>query len=94
VTAAEPPRWRLVVSRRAGRELERLPARVASAVVALIGGPLLENPQRLGKPLHAPWDDCLAARRGDYRVIYRLDHEAGVLEVVTVGRRADVYRPN
>jgi len=27
-------------------------------------------------------------------VIYRLDHEAGVLEVVSVGRRADVYRPN
>lgn len=90
--AGESRSWRLVVSRRAGRDLERLPARAASAVVELITGPLLVNPRRLGKPLGEPWTDCHAARRGDYRVIYRLDEADGLVQVLTVSHRADAYR--
>ena len=92
MASGEPPTWRLVVSRRAARDLERLPSRVASAVVELITGPLLLNPHRLGKELAEPWGGCRAARRGDYRIIYRLDEEQLFVEILTVGHRADAYR--
>ncbi len=32
------------------RDLEALPAAIASAVIALCDGPLAENPKRVGKP--------------------------------------------
>ena len=33
-----------------------------------------------------------SARRGTYRVIYRIDDEARVVTVVDIGHRRDVYR--
>jgi mRNA-degrading endonuclease RelE of RelBE toxin-antitoxin system len=92
VGSGEPPTWRLVVSRRAARDLERLPSRVANAVVELITGPLAANPHLLGKALAEPWGGCRAARRGDYRIIYRLDEELLLVEILTVGHRADADR--
>jgi mRNA interferase RelE/StbE len=34
-----------------------------------------------------------SARRGDYRVIYRIDDRARQVIVVAVEHRSDVYRP-
>jgi len=39
-----------------------------------------------------PLDDRFSARRGTYRVIYRVDDEAHVVTVVDIGYRRDVYR--
>jgi mRNA-degrading endonuclease RelE of RelBE toxin-antitoxin system len=36
--------------------------------------------------------DRFSARRGTYRVIYRIDAKARVVTVVDVARRRDVYR--
>ncbi|MGH3570718.1 MAG: type II toxin-antitoxin system RelE family toxin, partial [Pseudonocardiaceae bacterium] len=33
------------------------------------------------------------ARRGDYRVIYRIDDVARVVQVLRIEHRGDVYRP-
>jgi mRNA interferase RelE/StbE len=73
-------------------DFERLPSRVASAVVELITGPLVRNPHRLGKELAEPFSVCRAARRADYRIIYRLDEGQRLVELLTVGDRADAYR--
>ncbi len=35
---------------------------------------------------------CRAARRSDYRIIYRLDEEQRLVEVLVVSHRADAYR--
>jgi hypothetical protein len=40
----------------------KLPADVAAAAVDFITGPLIGNPRRLGKPLHAPLDGTWSAR--------------------------------
>jgi mRNA interferase RelE/StbE len=37
-------------------------------------------------------DDGFSARRGTYRVIYRIDDKARVVTVVDVAHRRDVYR--
>jgi mRNA-degrading endonuclease RelE of RelBE toxin-antitoxin system len=33
-----------------------------------------------------------SAHRGDYRVVYRIDHERQRRDVLAIGHRADVYR--
>jgi mRNA interferase RelE/StbE len=73
---------------------ETLPETVAVAAFEFITGPLLENPYRVGKPLLPPLDDRYSARRGTYRVIYRIDDDARVvvLPFSGSGHRRDVYR--
>lgn len=75
------------------RALEQeLPLAVALAVWELCDGPLRKEPLRVGKALEGELDGYLSARRGAYRVIYRLDEAAHIVHVVRVEHRADVYR--
>jgi mRNA interferase RelE/StbE len=71
---------------------ETLPEAVAAAACEFITGPLLEQPHRVGKRLLPPLDDRCSARRGTYRVIYRIHDDARVVTVVDIGHRRDVYR--
>ena len=83
----------LVVAPSARRQLaEQLPESVAFAAYEFIVGPLPENPRRVGKQLRAPLDDRRSARRGTYRVIYRIDEEQHAVTVVGVFPRPDAYR--
>jgi mRNA-degrading endonuclease RelE of RelBE toxin-antitoxin system len=84
----------LVISPTARRQLaEVLRESVAFAAYEFIAGPLLANPQRVGKRLEPPLSDRLSARRGAYRVIYRIDEKQRVVTVVAVVRRAFACRP-
>jgi mRNA interferase RelE/StbE len=84
--------WRLVVASSAERGLDRVPPKVASAIVEFMVGPLLENPHRVGRPLLRELSGYLSARRGAYRIIYRINEEAGDVEVVRIDHRSRVYR--
>ena len=87
-------RYHLIISPTARRQLsEQLPEAVAFAAHAFIVGPLLDNPQRVGKRLRPPLEDRHAARRGTYRVIYRIDEGLRRVTVVGVFHRSDAYRP-
>ena len=86
-------RYHLVVSPTARRQLaEVLPESVAFAAHEFIVGPLLDNPQRFGKRMQPPLDDWHSARRGTYRVIYRVDERLQTVTVVAVSPRSHVYR--
>jgi mRNA-degrading endonuclease RelE of RelBE toxin-antitoxin system len=65
---------------------------VAAAVVEFVVGPLLEAPEKVGKPLRNELEGYWSARRGAYRIVYRLDHHANIVRVVRIEHRADVYR--
>jgi mRNA-degrading endonuclease RelE of RelBE toxin-antitoxin system len=71
---------------------ETLPEAVATAACEFITGPLLKDPYRIGKRLLPPVDDRFSARRGTYRVIYRIDDKAHLVTVVDVAHRHDAYR--
>lgn len=71
---------------------ETLPEAVAAAAYEFITGPLLTDPHRVGKRLVPPMDDRFSARRGTYRVIYRIDDKARLVTVVDVAHRRDAYR--
>jgi mRNA interferase RelE/StbE len=85
--------YELVISPTARRQLsEVLPESVAFAAYEFIIGPLLTNPHRVGKRLEPPLSDRHSARRGTYRVLYRIDDPKHVVSVVAVVGRADAYR--
>jgi mRNA-degrading endonuclease RelE of RelBE toxin-antitoxin system len=84
--------WQLVVAPAAERTLGRLTHKVAAAIVEFLVGPLLEEPSRVGKPLQRELTGYWSARRGSYRVIYRLDEERREIRVVRIEHRSDVYR--
>jgi mRNA interferase RelE/StbE len=71
---------------------ETLPEAVAAAAYEFITRLLLEQPHRVGKQLLPPLDDRFSARRGTYRVIYRIDDKTHVITVVDIGHRRDIYR--
>ncbi|MFQ6394993.1 type II toxin-antitoxin system RelE family toxin [Nocardia sp. KC 131] len=71
---------------------KRLPEAVAVAAFEFMTGPLIGNPHRVGKQLMPPLDDRWSARRGTYRILYRIDDKRMVVTVVDVAHRRDAYR--
>jgi mRNA-degrading endonuclease RelE of RelBE toxin-antitoxin system len=57
-----------------------------------IYGRLAENPHRVGRQLRLELTGFHAARRGDFRVIHRIDDERRRVVITSIGHRADVYR--
>lgn len=77
----------------ARRALEvELPEAVAAAAYEFVMGALRENPRRVGKPLRDQLAGLYSARRGEYRVIYRIVEQLLVIEVVSIAHRRDSYR--
>jgi mRNA interferase RelE/StbE len=83
--------WRLDISSRAERQLVRLPDKVAAAILETLVS-LSEDPRRTGKPLRFELEGLWSARRGPYRVLYRIDARRRLISVTTIGHRSDVYR--
>lgn len=77
----------------ARRSMSRLPEKVGTAVVEFCYGSLADNPHRVGKPLKLGLEGLHSARRGDYRVIYRIDEQSRRIDIVAIEHRADAYRP-
>jgi mRNA-degrading endonuclease RelE of RelBE toxin-antitoxin system len=88
-----PDRYDVILSAHARRALsETLPASVAFAVFEMIDGPLAADPHRVAAPLRATFDGYHRARRGPYRIRYRIDDDAGVVTVLDISHRRDAYR--
>ena len=67
-------RYEIVVAAPAARAIrETLPEAVAFAVIDFITGPLLDNPRRVGAALRNELEGIWSARRGTYRILYRID---------------------
>lgn len=91
--SAEPDRYTLMIAPTARRQLaEVLPEGVGMAAHEFIVGPLLDNPHRVGKRFRPPLEDRHTARRGTYRVVYRIDDGERSVTVVDVAHRRDAYR--
>jgi mRNA interferase RelE/StbE len=71
---------------------ERLPESVAAAVLEFCEAALSVNPRRVGKPLFGPLAGCHGARRGTYRIVYRIDESSSVAHVLDIDHRSEIYR--
>jgi len=86
-------RYAILLTPPARRALEEaLPPAVAAAAWELISGALANDPWRVGKPLHGPYEGLHTARRGTYRIIYKIDEGKHSIEIRTIKHRADAYR--
>ncbi|PYN77227.1 MAG: type II toxin-antitoxin system mRNA interferase toxin, RelE/StbE family [Candidatus Rokuibacteriota bacterium] len=83
--------YSVVFARSARRELEQLEARVARRIIARIEA-LASNPRPHGCAKLQGADDLWRIRVGDYRVIYSVDDDGHIVDVVVVRHRGDVYR--
>ena len=72
--------------------MQGLPPRVVSAVVEFAFGDLSREPRRVGKPLRRELAGVFSARRGPYRVLYRIDDDVSTVSILRVDHRTDVYR--
>jgi mRNA interferase RelE/StbE len=85
--------YELVLTPPAQRAIEKLPGAVAVAVVDFLTTALVANPRRVGKPLRDDLVGVWSARRGTYRVLYRINEDLHEVVVLRVEHRRDVYRP-
>ena len=84
---------RVVVTRTTARQLaEHLPKAAAAACIEFIFGPLAENPERVGTPLCKPFEGRWRARRGEYRVRYRIERSDELVYIIDLDHRRDAYR--
>lgn len=93
VPAARTGPYAVVLSRQARRNLnEHLPLEVAIAATETVQRAIATNPYRAGKPLNEPFDGYHSARRGTYRIIYRIDEPRHIVEIYSIRHRRDAYR--
>ena len=91
--AESETRYTIIFSGQARHNLhENLPLDVAAAAMETIDGPLTINPHRAGKPLDEPFDGYHSARRGTYRIIYRINEDKRTVEIHYIRYRRDAYR--
>jgi len=74
---------------------DRLPPEVAAAAAEFITGPLLADPQRVGKPLGEELAGIYSARLGrNWRVLYEIDDTKRAVIVLDIRHRSAAYRPS
>ena len=84
----------IVLTPPAGRAIaEELPEAVAAAVIDFVTTALLDNTQRVGKPLRDDLDGIWSARRGTYRSLFRIREDSREVVVLRIDQRRDAYRP-
>lgn len=89
-----PARYELVLTPPAQRALAtKLPEPVATAVIEFVTTALLDSPYRVGKQLRDDLAGIWSARRGTYRVLYRINDDAHEVVVLRIEHRRDAYRP-
>lgn len=85
--------YELVLTAPAVRAIQtKLPEQVAAAVVEFLTGALVDNPRRVGKPLRGDLAGIHSARRGTYRVLYRINDTTREVIVLRIEHRRDAYR--
>ncbi len=89
-----PNNYEIVLTPSAKKAIaEGLPEPVAIAVIEFLSSSLMVNPHRVGKPLRDDLKGIWSARRGTYRVLYRIFEQQREVLVLRIEHRRDAYRP-
>ena len=89
-----PVAYELVLTPPAARAVRTgLPEAVAAAVIEFLTGAQVGNTHRVGKRLRGDLSGIYSARRGTYRVLYRINEERGEVVVLRIDHRSEAYRP-
>ncbi len=82
--------YKILIRRSAADELGDLPkkdlARVVSRIRKLASQPRLAGCEKLSG------QERYRIRQGDYRIVYAVDNDGRVVEIVKIGHRSEIYR--
>ena len=82
--------YRLLIKPSAAKELEALPKKDRSRIVAKLEG-LAGNPRPPGSE-RLSGEEKYRLRQGDYRVLYSIQDASTTVTIVKIGHRREVYR--
>jgi len=83
--------YKIEWKRSAIKELRSLPRKAIEKILATVED-LTENPRPISSIKLSGTEYTHRIRLGDYRVIYNIQDQVLVIEVIRVGHRKDVYR--
>lgn len=75
------------------RAMQSIPPRVVPAIIGFVFGDLARGSHRVGKPRERELRGLSVARRGPYRLRYRIEDQAQRVYIVHVDHLAGVDRP-
>ena len=84
-------RYSVVFSKRAEKDIEKLPANVVEKIIPIIIS-LEENPRPVGCKKLKGYVDLWRIRMGKYRVLYSINDEIVLVDIREVGDRKDIYK--
>jgi mRNA interferase RelE/StbE len=82
--------YQIQFSKSAEKEIEKLSANIVEKIIAAIQT-LTHNPRPNGYKKLRGFRDLYRIRVGDYRIIYRIEDNILIIEVLKVGHRRYVY---
>ena len=85
-------RYKILVKPSANKEIDAVGQKKNRQRIVLRIQSLGENPRPLGCEKLAGRLDRYRVREGNYRILYSIDDEKLLVDVVKVGHRKDVYR--
>lgn len=85
------PGYKITFTRSARKELQNLPIDVAERILVKIES-LAENARPTGCKKLSGGMNLWRLRVGQYRIIYKIEDDANIVDVVVVRHRRDVYR--
>ena len=85
------PVYQITFARSARRELEVVPQRVAARILTRIEA-LSENPRPRGCKKLQGSSQLWRIRVGEYRVIYAIDDNQQVVDIIVIRHRSEAYR--
>jgi mRNA interferase RelE/StbE len=83
--------YRLEFSAKAARQFKALPAQVQKFLQSRLET-LAENPKPQAVTKLSEYESLYRLRAGDYRIFFEIQKSSGVILVVKVGHRREVYR--
>jgi mRNA interferase RelE/StbE len=85
-------RYRILVKSSANKEIDAVGQKKDRQRIVLRIQSLGENPRPFGCEKLAGHLDRYRVREGNYRILYSIDDEKLLVDIVKVGHRRDVYR--
>jgi mRNA interferase RelE/StbE len=85
-------RYRVVIKPSASKEIGAVGQKKDRQRIVLRIQSLGENPRPFGCEKLSGHLDLYRVREGNYRIVYSIDDEKLLVDVVKIGRRKDVYR--
>ncbi len=85
------PSYEILWKRSAVKELKQLPKETIQKINKVVTG-LADNPLPVGVRKLVGSEHTFRVRIGDYRIVYSVQSEKLIIEIIRVGHRREIYR--